>query len=71
MIRPPVQQPVVEAAAEAAMVLAGCHSLVSIEGAKLVGDPIETAALGGIGWRYDAKTQTSRPGDTEPLEKVR
>ena len=28
MIRPPVQQPVVEAAAEAAMVLAGCHSLV-------------------------------------------
>jgi cation-transporting ATPase 13A1 len=68
--RPPEQLPVLEASAEAAMVLAGCHSLVAIEGSKLVGDPIETAALEGIAWCYDARSQTSRPGDTESLEKV-
>ena len=35
-----------------------------------MGDPIETAALEGIGWRYDAPSQTAKPGDSEPLERA-
>lgn len=44
----------------AALVLATCHSLVDLEG-KLTGDPIEVAALQGIGWSYDAGAEVARP----------
>eukprot|EP00440_Ansanella_granifera_P044786 gb/GFBE01048540.1/.p1 GENE.gb/GFBE01048540.1/~~gb/GFBE01048540.1/.p1 ORF type:complete len:1465 (+),score=367.68 gb/GFBE01048540.1/:1-4395(+) len=44
----------------AALVLAACHSLVHMDG-KLSGDPIEVAALQGIGWSYDAEAETARP----------
>ena len=47
----------------AAMVLGACHSLVSVPGSGLVGDPIEMAGLRGAGWTYDAATQTAKPGD--------
>ena len=67
----PAEQPVGEAQAELAVVLAGCHSLVQVEGVpELLGDPIETAALGGIAWRYDHATQTARPGDTAATERA-
>ena len=41
---------------EAEFVLAACHSLVHIGGAgtAAVGDPIERAALAGVGWGYSA-----------------
>ena len=29
----------------------------------MVGDPIEVAGLRGVGWRYDASTNTASPGD--------
>eukprot|EP01062_Namystynia_karyoxenos_P012094 TRINITY_DN14338_c0_g1_i1.p1 TRINITY_DN14338_c0_g1~~TRINITY_DN14338_c0_g1_i1.p1 ORF type:complete len:1561 (+),score=701.51 TRINITY_DN14338_c0_g1_i1:139-4821(+) len=58
-----------EAAPEAAMVLAGCHSLLHLEGQGIVGDPIELAALNGVEWRYDAAKQTARPGNWEAKEK--
>ena len=64
----PPTQPVVDASADAALVLAGCHSLVSVAGTALIGDPIETAALAGIGWRYVHASQTATPGDTDALE---
>ena len=53
----------------ASMVLAGCHSLVNVEGAGLVGDPIELAAMQGLNWSYDARTATATPGDATPFDK--
>uniref|UniRef100_A0A0G4HKL1 Uncharacterized protein n=1 Tax=Chromera velia CCMP2878 TaxID=1169474 RepID=A0A0G4HKL1_9ALVE len=38
--------------------------------AALIGDPIELAALKGVGWGFDAATSTSRPGDTFALERA-
>ena len=58
------QQPVADASAEAATVLAGCHSLVAIAGGPLAGDPIELAALEGLGWEYEPKGQVATPGTT-------
>ena len=60
-----------EAATEVAVVLAGCHSLIQVEGvAELLGDPIETAALGGVAWTYNHATQTATPGDTRGAERA-
>lgn len=56
----PPQVPVHSASPAAAAVLAACHSLVAVEG-QLTGDPIEVAALEGLGWRYDAESRTSLP----------
>ena len=52
------------ASSEAAVVIAGCHSLIAIDdqSADLLGDPIETAALAGVRWSYDHKSQTATPG---------
>ena len=44
----------------ASLVIAGCHSLVQIDG-KTFGDPLEQAALMGVKWRFNPKTQTSLP----------
>jgi cation-transporting ATPase 13A1 len=65
---PPMVQ-VKQANQLASMVLAACHSLVPVD-SGLVGDPIELAALVGVEWRYDAKTQTSSPGNWESKEKM-
>eukprot|EP00930_Biecheleria_cincta_P038547 TRINITY_DN26478_c0_g1_i1.p1 TRINITY_DN26478_c0_g1~~TRINITY_DN26478_c0_g1_i1.p1 ORF type:complete len:1488 (+),score=365.22 TRINITY_DN26478_c0_g1_i1:27-4466(+) len=56
----PPKVAVQESAPAAALVLATCHSLVDLEG-KLTGDPIEVAALQGIGWSYDAEGEVARP----------
>lgn len=56
----PEQVLVKEASVSAALVLATCHSLVAVEG-KLSGDPIEIAALEGVGWKYDADLEMSQP----------
>ena len=59
------------AAPEAALVLAACHSLVAVQGSgKIVGDPIETASLRGVGWVYDAKTQVASARAWESKEKA-
>ena len=44
----------------ASLVIAGCHSLVQIDG-KTFGDPLEQAALMGVKWRFNPRTQTSLP----------
>mmetsp|Transcript_357 Transcript_357/g.813 ORF Transcript_357/g.813 Transcript_357/m.813 type:complete len:1571 (-) Transcript_357:629-5341(-) len=46
----------------ASLVIAGCHSLVQVDG-KTFGDPLEQAALMGIKWRFDPKTQTAAPNE--------
>jgi cation-transporting ATPase 13A1 len=43
------------------LVLAGCHSLLEIDG-KILGDPIEVAALQAIDWVYTPSTATAAPG---------
>ena len=53
-----------------AMVLGGCHSLVSIEGSGIVGDPIEIAGMNGVGWKYEAKSETVSPGNFDGIEKA-
>eukprot|EP00038_Savillea_parva_P008274 m.175862 g.175862 ORF g.175862 m.175862 type:complete len:1518 (-) comp14065_c0_seq1:304-4857(-) len=55
--------PVNKATPEAATVLAACHSLVHVEGAGLIGDPIELAGIAGVQWAYSAATQTAAPGN--------
>eukprot|EP00516_Mucochytrium_quahogii_P003470 CAMPEP_0203758686 /NCGR_PEP_ID=MMETSP0098-20131031/11517_1 /ASSEMBLY_ACC=CAM_ASM_000208 /TAXON_ID=96639 /ORGANISM=" , Strain NY0313808BC1" /LENGTH=1546 /DNA_ID=CAMNT_0050651229 /DNA_START=262 /DNA_END=4902 /DNA_ORIENTATION=- len=68
--------PVKEASSDATMVLAACHSLVAIpnagtdgnKSAELLGDPIELAAMKGVCWSFDPKTQCAKPGDYATLE---
>lgn len=55
--------PVHAAKAEAATVLAACHSLVYAEGAGLIGDPIELAGIAGVQWSYEPLTQMAHPGN--------
>jgi len=62
--------PMDEADPEALMVIAGCHSLVEVEDAGVMGDPIEMAALKGIDWHYKASNNTSFPGNWGPTEKA-
>jgi len=50
------------------VVIAGCHSLLAVDG-ETIGDPIETAALRGIKWRWVDKSQTARQGTWNTLEK--
>ena len=44
----------------ACLVIAGCHSLVLVQ-KELVGDPLETASIGSIGWRFSSDDQLARP----------
>ena len=53
-------QPCPEANKTSSLVIAGCHSLVQVDG-KTFGDPLEQAALMGVKWRFDPKTQTALP----------
>jgi len=52
--------PMVNAPLESCRVIAGCHSLLQVEG-KTMGDPVESAALKAIGWEYDQASQTCKP----------
>ena len=64
--------PMCDASEMSSIILGGCHSLVALDGSsgdKIVGDPIEVAALRGVDWRYDAKEQTARRGNWEQKEK--
>eukprot|EP01060_Flectonema_neradi_P039572 TRINITY_DN875_c3_g1_i1.p1 TRINITY_DN875_c3_g1~~TRINITY_DN875_c3_g1_i1.p1 ORF type:complete len:1474 (+),score=380.10 TRINITY_DN875_c3_g1_i1:61-4482(+) len=64
--------PMLEASEISSIILGGCHSLVALDGTsgdKIVGDPIEVAALRGVEWRYDAKEQTARRGNWEQKER--
>ena len=56
-------EPVLQAKGAVSMVLGACHSIIHVEGAGMMGDPIETAALKGIGWSYNAASSTASPGD--------
>ena len=56
-VRPP---PMLAASREATLVLAGCHSLVYVDG-KLAGDPIEVASLKAVCWKYDDANSICRP----------
>eukprot|EP00930_Biecheleria_cincta_P017486 TRINITY_DN13893_c0_g1_i1.p1 TRINITY_DN13893_c0_g1~~TRINITY_DN13893_c0_g1_i1.p1 ORF type:complete len:1361 (+),score=242.90 TRINITY_DN13893_c0_g1_i1:164-4246(+) len=62
--------PMTDACSEALMVVAGCHSLVEVQGVGVTGDPIEVAALKGIDWRYEAKSSKSLPGTWPTTEKA-
>ncbi|TDH65753.1 hypothetical protein CCR75_006141 [Bremia lactucae] len=48
--------PMIAANLDATLVLAGCQSLVQIDG-KMVGDPVEEASLRAIDFSYDAATR--------------
>ena len=52
--------PCAEASKAASLVVAGCHSLVQVDG-KTFGDPLEQAALRGVKWRFDPRSQTAVP----------
>ncbi|KAL8021363.1 putative P-type ATPase, subfamily V, P-type ATPase, A domain superfamily, HAD superfamily [Plasmopara halstedii] len=48
--------PMIAANLDATLVLAGCQSLVQIDG-KMVGDPVEEASIRAIDFTYDASTR--------------
>jgi cation-transporting ATPase 13A1 len=50
-----------DATTAAAMCIAGCHSLIEVDG-KAIGDPIEVAALHGVAWSYTPNDRTASPG---------
>jgi len=52
--------PVIRAQSEAALVIAGCHAVVSIEN-ELVGDPLEIAALNAMRWGIASNSGYSIP----------
>jgi len=62
--------PMLEACPEALMVVAGCHALVEVEGAGVMGDPIELAALKGTEWRYESKSNKAMAGNWDATEKA-
>eukprot|EP00929_Paragymnodinium_shiwhaense_P113015 TRINITY_DN81280_c0_g1_i1.p1 TRINITY_DN81280_c0_g1~~TRINITY_DN81280_c0_g1_i1.p1 ORF type:complete len:1486 (+),score=495.64 TRINITY_DN81280_c0_g1_i1:141-4598(+) len=49
-----------EASTMAAMVVAGCHSLIEVDG-RALGDPIEVAAMRAVGWSYEPDKQLATP----------
>lgn len=52
--------PMIQVQSEAALVLAGCHSLVYIDG-ETTGDPLESAALRSMKWRLSESTGNAIP----------
>lgn len=63
----PKETAVNEASTMACVVLAGCHSLIEVDN-KLLGDPIEVAALRGISWSYQPSTSTASPSNWRAKE---
>ncbi|MCO5599334.1 hypothetical protein L7F22_053435 [Adiantum nelumboides] len=56
---------------QAVQVLAACHSLVFVD-SKLVGDPLEKAALKGIDWAYTSDEKAiPRKGNYQPVQILR
>ncbi|OQS01155.1 P-type ATPase (P-ATPase) Superfamily [Achlya hypogyna] len=53
-------KPMLQSHLNACLVLAGCHSLVEIDG-KMIGDPVEEASLRAIDFTYDPKAKTCAP----------
>lgn len=58
-------QSVSAASAEMCCVVGGCHALLQVEG-KLMGDPIELAAVRALGWSFDAPSNTASAHDPVP-----
>jgi cation-transporting ATPase 13A1 len=56
--------PMISAPLESCRVIAGCHSLLQVEG-KTLGDPVESAALKSIGWEYNQDSQKASPAKSE------
>jgi cation-transporting ATPase 13A1 len=56
-----------DAALDIKTVVAGCHSLMQVDG-EMFGDTIETAALAAVHWSYDAAAQTAHPGVVAKLK---
>ena len=52
--------PAAAAPLKVARILAGCHSLLKVDG-KMLGDPIETEAMSAIKWEYNHEIQTAAP----------
>ena len=53
---------IVDAGSQTTFVLATAHALVKLDDGDIVGDPMEKATLGGLGWTLGHKdTLTSRP----------
>jgi cation-transporting ATPase 13A1 len=61
-------KPVGDASLDMCLVLAGCHSLLEIDG-KLLGDPIEVAALQAVDWTFTPSTATAVPGTKRPASE--
>ena len=54
-------------AADSAFVVAGCHSLIQLEG-KLIGDPLEKCPLQAMG--YNFSHHTAAPKDAQPTRST-
>nr|CCA15951.1 Ptype ATPase (PATPase) Superfamily putative [Albugo laibachii Nc14] len=52
--------PMASASLDTSLVLAGCHSLVQIDG-KLIGDPVEEASIRAVDFEYDTQNRRYCP----------
>ncbi|DAZ94193.1 TPA: hypothetical protein N0F65_000420 [Lagenidium giganteum] len=52
--------PMIAANLDASLVLAGCQSLVQIDG-KMIGDPVEEASIRSLDFTYDASSRRCQP----------
>ena len=55
-------KPTLELSPSMACVIGGCHSLLQVDG-RLMGDPIELAAIRAIHWHYNATTGVAGASD--------
>lgn len=62
-------QSMMQCSFDASMVLAGCHSLVEIDG-QTIGDPVEEAALRAIDFEFHPKSRTCEPKNLSKSEKA-
>jgi cation-transporting ATPase 13A1 len=60
--------PVLEAPADVSAVLAGCHSLIEVDG-ELIGDPIELTAFEALEYTWNNDTSTAVRGTVPALNK--
>ncbi|EGD75693.1 hypothetical protein PTSG_07811 [Salpingoeca rosetta] len=58
--KPQERHPMGSMPLEASVVIAGCHSLVDVDG-KSTGDPLEMTSIKAIKWRFDTNTNTAMP----------
>eukprot|EP00924_Labyrinthula_sp_SR-Ha-C_P016340 snap_masked-scaffold_6-processed-gene-0.16-mRNA-1 protein AED:0.04 eAED:0.07 QI:0/-1/0/1/-1/1/1/0/1437 len=52
------------------IVIASCHSLIEVDN-KVIGDSMELAALKGIQWQYNSRSQIGTPVEVDKVKQIK